>query len=168
MIFQRGNPLDFERWAAEPDLSTWDYAHCLPYFRRMEDCTAAPPDDPLRGHDGPLGLERGPADSPLFEAFFAAAGEAGYSLTDDVNGFRQEGFGCFDRNIRRGQRLSASRAYLRPAMRRRNLTVRTRALRAPRPFHRYPGHRRALVGSARASQMSRAPARNAPGPRVVG
>jgi choline dehydrogenase len=73
MIFQRGNPLDYERWAADPGMETWDYAHCLPYFKRMEDCTAAAPDDPWRGHGGPLGLERGPASSPLFQAWFAAA-----------------------------------------------------------------------------------------------
>ena len=72
MIFQRGNPLDYERWAADPGMESWDYAHCLPYFRRMEDCTAAPPDDAFRGHGGPLGLERGPAESPLFDAFFEA------------------------------------------------------------------------------------------------
>ena len=54
MIFQRGNPLDYERWAADPGMRSWDYAHCLPYFRRMENCLAAAPDDAFRGHDGPL------------------------------------------------------------------------------------------------------------------
>jgi choline dehydrogenase len=127
MIFQRGNPLDYERWAADPGMATWDYAHCLPYFRRMEDCLAAAPDDPFRGHGGPLGLERGPATSPLFGAFFGAVQEAGYSLTSDVNGYRQEGFAAFDRNIRRGRRQSAARAYLHPVMRRPNLEVRTGA-----------------------------------------
>jgi len=127
MIFQRGNPLDYERWAADPGMASWDYSHCLPYFRRMEDCTAAAPDDPFRGHGGPLVLERGPATSPLFTAFFRAVQEAGYSLTDDVNGYRQEGFAPFDRNIRRGRRWSAARAYLHPVMNRRNLTVETRA-----------------------------------------
>jgi choline dehydrogenase len=127
MIFQRGNPLDYERWGADPGMESWDYAHCLPYFKRMEDCLAAAPDDPFRGHGGPLGLERGPATSPLFQAFFQAVQQAGHTLTDDVNGYRQEGFAAFDRNIRRGRRLSAARAYLHPAMRRPNLTVRTRA-----------------------------------------
>jgi len=128
MIFQRGNPLDFERWAADPGMSSWDYAHCLPYFRRMEDCTAAAADDPFRGHGGPLTLERGPASSPLFRAFFAAVEQAGYPLTTDVNGYRQEGFDAFDRNIRNGRRLSAARAYLHPVMSRPNLTVITRAM----------------------------------------
>ncbi|HEV7647843.1 MAG TPA: choline dehydrogenase [Actinophytocola sp.] len=128
MIFQRGNPLDYERWAADPGMSTWDYAHCLPYFERMENCTAAAADDEFRGHDGPLVLERGPATSPLFTAFFKAVQEAGYPLTDDVNGYRQEGFAPFDRNVYRGRRWSAADAYLRPAMRRSNLDVVTRAL----------------------------------------
>jgi len=121
MIFQRGNPLDYERWAADPGMADWDYAHCLPYFKRMETCLAGA--DEYRGGEGPLKLERGPATNPLFSAFFAAAEEAGYSLTTDVNGYRQEGFAPFDRNIYRGRRLSAARAYLHPAMGRRNLEV---------------------------------------------
>ncbi len=127
-IFQRGNPLDYERWAADPGMASWDYAHCLPYFKKMETCLAAAPDDPWRGHDGPLVLERGPATNPLFTAFFAACQEAGYHLTDDVNGYRQEGFAPFDRNIHDGRRLSAAQAYLKPVRGRRNLTVRTRTL----------------------------------------
>jgi choline dehydrogenase len=128
MIFQRGNPLDYERWAADPGMGSWDYAHCLPYFIRMENCLAAESDDEFRGHSGPLVLERGPATNPLYGAFLQAAQEAGYPLTDDVNGFRQEGFAKFDRNIRRGRRLSAAGAYLHPVMARENLHVRTRVL----------------------------------------
>src|ERR1700710_2355109 len=90
--------------------------------------------DPWRGSSGPLVLERGPATNPLFGAFFEAAVQAGYLLTDDVNGFRQEGFAPFDRNVHKGRRLSASRAYLRPAMSRKNLTVLTRALVSGIPF----------------------------------
>ena len=99
MIFQRGNPLDYERWGGRPGMESWDYAHCLPYFKRMENCLAGA--DEFRGGDGPLVLERGPATSPLFEAFFEAVQQAGYPLTDDVNGYRQEGFAAFDRNIHR-------------------------------------------------------------------
>ncbi|GAB3904936.1 choline dehydrogenase [Microbispora bryophytorum] len=127
MIFQRGNPLDYERWGADPGMETWDFAHCLPYFKRMENCLAADASDPMRGHDGPLVLERGPARNPLFTAFFEAVQQAGYPLTDDVNGYRQEGFAPFDRNLRRGRRLSAARAYLHPVMSRPNLTVKTGA-----------------------------------------
>ena len=107
--------------------TTWDYAHCLPYFKRMERCMAAGLEDEFRGHAGPLVLERGPARSPLFGAFFEAVQQAGYPLTEDVNGFRQEGFAPFDRNIRNGRRLSAARAYLHPVMSRPNLDVETRA-----------------------------------------
>lgn len=125
MIFQRGNPMDYERWAADPGMETWDYAHCLPYFKRMETCLAGP--DQYRGGDGPLVLERGPATNPLFGAFFDAAQQAGHDLTDDVNGRKQEGFARFDRNVHRGRRLSAARAYLHPVMDRPNLEVVTRA-----------------------------------------
>ncbi|GIV00697.1 MAG: choline dehydrogenase [Actinomycetota bacterium] len=127
MIFQRGNPMDYERWASNPGMETWDYAHCLPYFKRMENCLAAAPGDPFRGRSGPLVLERGPATNPLFGAFFEAVQQAGYPLTDDVNGYRQEGFAPFDRTIHRGRRVSAARAYLHPVMGRPNLEVRTRA-----------------------------------------
>ena len=113
MIFQRGNPLDYERWAADQGMESWDYAHCLPYFKRMETCTAGA--DDWRGGDGPLVLERGPATNPLFRAFFEAVQQAGYPLTDDVNGRRQEGFAAFDRNdpprpaVERGARVPAPR-----------------------------------------------------------
>ena len=122
MIFQRGNALDFERWSREAGMDQWDYAHCLPYFKKMEHCLAGA--DEYRGTEGPLVLERGPATNPLFGAFFGAVQEAGYQLTNDVNGFRQEGFAPFDRNIDRGRRLSAARAYLHPVMERKNLEVR--------------------------------------------
>jgi len=125
MIFQRGNPMDYQRWAADPGMAAWDYAHCLPYFKRMENCLAG--GDEFRGTDGPLVLERGPATSPLFRAFFEAVQQAGYPLTDDVNGYRQEGFAAFDRNVHRGRRLSAARAYLHPVLGRANLDVTTRA-----------------------------------------
>ncbi|HJS92834.1 MAG TPA: choline dehydrogenase [Solirubrobacteraceae bacterium] len=126
MIFQRGNALDYERWGADPGMEAWDYAHCLPYFKRMETCLAGA--DEWRGGDGPQFLERGPATNPLFKAFFEAVQQAGYPLTDDVNGYRQEGFAAFDRTIHRGRRMSAARAYLHPVMNRPNLDVRTRAL----------------------------------------
>ncbi|CAN5135396.1 choline dehydrogenase [soil metagenome] len=126
MIFQRGNPLDYERWAADKGMATWDYAHCLPYFKRMETCLAGA--DQWRGGSGPLVLERGPATSPLFGAFFEAVQQAGHQLTSDVNGYRQEGFAAFDRNVHRGRRLSAARAYLHPVLSRANLRVETLAM----------------------------------------
>ncbi len=131
MIFQRGNPMDYQRWAGEQGMDAWDYAHCLPYFKRMETVlledgsTGA---DAWRGGSGPLVVERGPASSPLFGAFFEAVQQAGYPLTDDVNGYRQEGFAKFDRNVHRGRRLSAARAYLHPVRSRKNLKVETLAM----------------------------------------
>jgi choline dehydrogenase len=156
MIFQRGNPLDYERWAADPGMGDWDYAHCLPYFKKMENCLAATDDDPFRGKHGPLVLERGPATNPLFTAFFAAVRQAGYPLTDDVNGFRQEGFNAFDRNIHNGRRLSAARAYLHPVLTRPNLTVITRAM-----VHRvvFDGNRATGVEYGRRGRMETVAAR---------
>lgn len=126
MIFQRGNPMDYERWSKDPGMERWDYHHCLPYFKKMENCLTG--GDQFRGTEGPLKLERGPGHNPLFEAFLKATTEAGYSLTNDVNGYRQEGFALFDRNVHRGRRLSAARAYLHPVMHRKNLTVKTRVM----------------------------------------
>lgn len=125
MIFQRGNAGDYEKWAKNPGMEHWDYAHCLPYFRRMETCVEGA--DAWRGGSGPLHLERGPASTPLFQAFFEATRQAGFPATDDVNGYRQEGFAKFDRNVRNTRRWSASRAYLTPVRDRKNLHVRTLA-----------------------------------------
>jgi choline dehydrogenase len=125
MIFQRGNPLDYEKWAGQEGMAQWDYAHCLPYFKRMENCLAG--GDDFRGDSGPLVLERGPCTNPLFGAFFEAVQQAGFPLTDDVNGYKQEGFAAFDRNIRDGRRLSAARAYLHPVGHRSNLDIICRA-----------------------------------------
>jgi choline dehydrogenase len=150
MIFQRGNPLDYDRWAAEPGLGDWDYAHCLPYFKRMETCLAGV--DQWRGGDGPLKLERGPAVNPLFGALLEAARQAGYELTSDVNGYRQEGFAAFDRNVYRGRRWSAARAYLHPVRRRPNLDVATRAL-ATRV--RFAGRRAVAVEYVQARRLRR-------------
>lgn len=126
MIFQRGNPMDFERWAADPGMQNWDYAHCLPYFKKMETCVAG--GDQYRGCHGPLTLERGPGTNPLFRAFLDATQQAGYPTTQDVNGYQQEGFALFDRNINNGKRWSAARAYYHPVKSRKNLTLKTRML----------------------------------------
>ena len=126
MIFQRGNPMDFDRWAEEFEgLEDWDYAHCLPYFKRMEHRLVG--GDDWRGDDGPLQLETGPAENPLFKAFLEAGPQAGYASTADVNGYRQEGFAAFDKNMVRGRRLSAARAYLHPVLDRPNLKLITLA-----------------------------------------
>jgi len=126
MIFIRGNPLDFEKWGRDEGMETWDWAHCLPYFKRSEHRLSG--GDDYRGSEGPLRLETGPCENPLFEAFLSAGEQAGYPRTEDVNGFRQEGFGAFDRNLVRGRRLSAARAYLHPVLDRPNLDLVCRAL----------------------------------------
>ena len=126
MIFIRGNPMDFEKWAKDPGMDNWSYAHCLPYFIRSENRTAGA--DQYHGTGGPLNLEAGPCTNPLFPAFFEACRQAGYPLTNDVNGMQQEGFGIFDRNIRNARRHSASDAYLHPIMKDRpNLEVKCNA-----------------------------------------
>ncbi len=126
MIFQRGNPLDYEKWGHALGMENWDYAQCLPYFKRMETCLVG--DNDYRGKEGPLSLERGAAANPLFKAFFQAVQQAGHPLTSDVNGYKQEGFSAFDRNVKQGRRLSAARSYLHPVLHRPNLEVMTRVL----------------------------------------
>jgi choline dehydrogenase len=119
-VYQRGHPADFDRWAVELNSPEWDYAHCLPYFRRAEAAHAA-------GGGGPSVLDRAAAAGPLFDAFLAAAEQAGYCRTPDPNE-AQEGFAPFERTLRRGRRVSAADAYLTPAAGRRNLRVDCHAL----------------------------------------
>ncbi len=117
MIYIRGNRMDYQKWARDPGMKSWDYAHCLPYFIRAE--TRMGGADEYHGFTGPLLLETGPCENPLFKAFFESATQAGYPLTNDVNGSQQEGFGRFDRNIFRGRRWSAARAYVHPILKHR-------------------------------------------------
>ncbi len=127
MIYIRGNAMDFEKWARADGLEKWDYAHCLPYFKRIENRLIG--GDDYHGTEGPLYLTTPECDNPLFDAFFQSAKQAGYPLTDDVNGYQQEGFGKFDRTTFRGRRWNAARAYLHPIMKeRKNLTVHCHAM----------------------------------------
>lgn len=126
MIYIRGNAMDYEKWAAEEGMENWDYSHCLPYFNKAE--SRLDVNNDYHGNDGPLHLEKGPIKNPLFSAFLKATEEAGYPATDDVNGYKQEGFGTFDRNIKNGRRYSAARAYLHPVLKRENLTLKCKAL----------------------------------------
>jgi len=120
LVYIRGNALDFERWEAE-GAAGWSYRHVLPYFRKAEN--RAEGGDAYRGGDGPLHTSYGPLKNPLYRCFIDAARQAGYPVTDDVNGYQQEGFGRMDMTAHRGQRWSAANAYLKPAMRRPNLKV---------------------------------------------
>jgi choline dehydrogenase len=125
LVYVRGNPLDFERWEDE-GAAGWAWRDVLPYFRRAE--TRAEGGNEYRGDSGPLRTRYGRLDNPLYKAFIGAAAEAGYPLTDDINGFRQEGFGRLDMTVHDGRRWSAADAYLKPAMTRPNLLVRIRSL----------------------------------------
>ena len=122
MGFTRGHPRDFETWAGNV-LPEWSYAHCLPYFRRMEAFSGGA--DAYRGGEGPLHVSAPGVSHPLNAAFLAACDQAGYSRSDDLNGYRCEGFGVMDMTVHRGSRMSTSRAYLVPASDRSNLDVRT-------------------------------------------
>ncbi|HEX4388103.1 MAG TPA: choline dehydrogenase [Steroidobacteraceae bacterium] len=125
LVYVRGNPLDFERWEEE-GARGWSYRDVLPYFKRAEGRAGG--GDDYRGETGKLATRRGELENPLYGAWLAAAREAGYPLTEDMNGYQQEGFGAMDMTVGGGRRCSAAAAYLHPAMRRRNLTVRTHAL----------------------------------------
>ena len=125
MAYVRGHARDYDRWA-QSGLRGWDYAHVLPYFKRAE--TRAQGGDDYRGDGGPLQVATGACRNPLYQAFIEAGRQAGYPVTPDMNGHQQEGFGPMDMTVRAGRRWSAARAYLDPARRRPNLTVRTRAL----------------------------------------
>ncbi len=125
LVYIRGNPEDFERWADE-GATGWSYADVLPYFRRAERREEG--GDEYRGDRGPLRTRYGTLSNPLHAAWLAAAVQAGYPQSADVNGFQQEGFGRMDMTVGDGRRCSAANAYLRPAMHRPNLHVLTHAL----------------------------------------
>ncbi|HEY2036039.1 MAG TPA: choline dehydrogenase [Steroidobacteraceae bacterium] len=125
LVYVRGNPLDFERWAAE-GARGWAYQDVLPYFKRTERREKG--GDVYRGGEGKVHTRYGPLDNPLNQVWLEAGRQAGYPFTQDMNGFQQEGFGCMDMTVGGGRRSSAANAYLRPAMRRRSLAVRTHAL----------------------------------------
>lgn len=125
LVHVRGNPLDFDRWQEE-GASGWNYGDVLPYFKRSE--TRAEGGNEYRGDKGPLHTSYGGLANPLYRGFVEAAKQAGYPETEDINGYRQEGFGRIDMTVHRGRRWSAADAYLKPAMRRPNVEVRTLAL----------------------------------------
>jgi len=125
LVYIRGNAQDFEGWSAQ-GAAGWAYRDVLPYFRRAE--TRQEGGNEYRGNSGKLHTRYGSLENPLHAAWLAAGREAGYPHTADVNGFQQEGFGRMDMTVGGGRRCSAANAYLRPAMRRGNLDVRTHAL----------------------------------------
>ncbi|MDA9009286.1 choline dehydrogenase [Alphaproteobacteria bacterium] len=126
MVYMRGNPQDFDRWESECGLKNWSYANCLPYFKAGE--TSDRGGDKWRGDSGPLGVSKGTYDNPLYDAFFEAGGQAGQGQTEDANGYQPEGVTRLDATRKNGRRCSAAVAHLRPALKRGNVTLLTRAM----------------------------------------
>lgn len=120
MVYVRGHARDFDHWA-EQGAAGWAYADVLPYFKRME--TMEDGEAGWRGTDGPLHVRKGPRDNPLFSAFVEAGRQAGFETTPDYNGSQQEGFGALQQTIHRGRRWSTANAYLRPALKRKNVSL---------------------------------------------
>jgi choline dehydrogenase len=125
MVYVRGHPLDFERWEEE-GARGWGYRNVLPYFRRAERFQGDA--DAYRGDAGPLTTAHGRKTNPLYDAFIEAGRQAGYAVSPDLNGERQEGFGSLGMTVKDGVRWSTANAYLKPAMKRPNLEVLTHAL----------------------------------------
>jgi choline dehydrogenase/4-pyridoxate dehydrogenase len=125
MAYVRGHRADYDRWAVS-GLPGWSYADVLPYFRKQEDWAEGP--DRYRGSGGPLTTIRSRYADPLVEAFMTAGESAGHGVTEDYNGARNEGIAQLQMTIRAGRRCSAAVAYLRPALGRPNLTLRTGAM----------------------------------------
>jgi len=125
MVYVRGNPRDFDTWAAA-GLPDWSYAHCLPYFKKLEHYDRGEND--YRGGGGPMAITTLKADLPVFQAFLAAGQEAGLRLNADYNAFAQEGVHPYQANIDNGVRASGGRAYLRPALSRGNIALKLNAL----------------------------------------
>ncbi|MBB6408206.1 choline dehydrogenase [Mesorhizobium sangaii] len=120
MVYVRGHARDFDHWAEE-GATGWGFADVLPYFKRMEDNDGG--EEGWRGHGGPLHVQRGSRCNPLYGAFVEAGRQAGFELTDDYNGSKQEGFGPMEQTIRGGRRWSAASAYLKPALKRKNVSL---------------------------------------------
>jgi choline dehydrogenase len=120
MVYVRGHAKDFDHWA-EQGADGWGYADVLPYFQRME--TSHGGQTGWRGTNGPLHVTRGRRANPLYHAFVEAGAQAGFELTDDYNGEKQEGFGPMEQTVWRGRRWSTANAYLKPALKRPNLDM---------------------------------------------
>ncbi|KAF3696669.1 Choline dehydrogenase, mitochondrial [Channa argus] len=125
MVYIRGHAEDYNRWQRQ-GAEGWDYEHCLPYFRKAQSHELG--ENRYRGGSGPLHVSRGKTNHPLHKAFIEAGRQAGYPVTDDMNGYQQEGVGWMDMTIHKGKRWSAASAYLRPALGRPNLKTEVRCL----------------------------------------
>ena len=124
MVYVRGHAGDYDHWA-ESGAAGWGYADVVPYFKRMEYWHPGPHggDPSRRGNSGPLHVTRGKRDNPLFKTFVEAGKQAGFELTDDYNGEKQEGFGPMEQTVWQGRRWSVANAYLKSALKRPNLEL---------------------------------------------
>ncbi|MCC2688443.1 MAG: betA 2 [Rhizobiaceae bacterium] len=120
MVYVRGHARDYDHWA-EAGATGWSFADVLPYFKRLENAGGG--EDGWRGIDGPVHVQRGPRTNPLYAAFIEAGRQAGFELTSDYNGSKQEGFGPMEQTIFHGRRWSTANAYLRPALKRGNVRL---------------------------------------------
>jgi choline dehydrogenase len=124
MVYVRGHAKDFDTWE-EMGAKGWGFRHVQPYFKRMENSHGG--EEGWRGTDGPMHVKRGRRLNPLYKAFVEAGAEAGYPVTFDYNGHQQEGFGAMEMTVHNGLRWSAANAYLKPALKRGNVKLVTRA-----------------------------------------
>ena len=155
MVYMRGHPLDYDRWAEQFGLPLWRYEHCLPYFKKCESSDRGEND--WRGASGPLGVRRGRLQNSLFDALMEAGAQSGQGNSDDLNGYQPEGIARLDGTVRHGRRCSAATAYLKPALGRANLSLRVNALveRILCQNHRAVGVRYRLRGRLRTARAGK-------------
>ncbi|MEM7195651.1 MAG: choline dehydrogenase [Pseudomonadota bacterium] len=126
MVYMRGHPLDYDRWAEDYGLDQWRFDHCLPYFKQCENSDRGA--NEWRGDKGRLGVTRGIIENPLFDALWEAGSQSGQGQSEDLNGYQPEGVARLDRTTKNGRRCSAAVAHLRPALSRQNLNLQVNAL----------------------------------------
>ena len=126
MVYMRGHPLDYDSWAQNLGLDQWSYSNCLPYFKNLE--TSDRGGNEWRGGSGPLGVRKGPDQNAIYDTFLTAGEQSGQGVTDDLNGFNPKGLAKLDATISNGRRNSSATAFLRPALRRNNLTLKKYSL----------------------------------------
>jgi len=126
MVYMRGHPLDYDRWAENFNLPQWRYADCLPYFKRCEGSDRG--ENAWHGASGPLGVTQSQLQNPLYDAMMEAGAQSGQGTSEDLNGYKPEGVARLDSTTRFGRRCSAAVAHLRPSLQRPNLSLLTNAL----------------------------------------
>jgi len=126
MVYMRGHPLDYDRWAENFNLPQWRYADCLPYFKRCEGSDRG--ENAWHGASGPLGVTQSQLQNPLYDAMMEAGAQSGQGTSEDLNGYKPEGVARLDSTTRFGRRCSAAVAHLKPNLKRPNLSLITNAL----------------------------------------